>query len=70
MPDSFIGLFPGGGLTPTGRSLGINTINQFRENVTKYAVAGTGILAKVISKMLKSNPRKPRGSKSGGEEMT
>ena len=57
-------------MTPTGRSLGINTINQFMENVTKYAVAGTGILAKVISKMLKSNPRKPRGSKSGGEEMT
>ena len=40
------------------------------ENVTKHVVAGTGILAKVISKMLKSNLRKPKGSKSGGEEMT
>ena len=70
MPDSFIGLFLGGGLTLTGCPLGANTINQFMENVTGHVVAGTGILAKVISKMLKSNPRKPSGSKSGGEEMT
>ena len=61
MPDSFMGLFPEGGLTPTGCPLGISAINQFMENVTKHVVAGTGILAKVISQNVKVQSSETQG---------